>query len=198
MSLLRFALAPVFALCLAIPAFADRIPLDALSAYLNHMSTATADFTQVNADGSVATGKIYIKRPGRVRFEYNNDKTLVLANAGSVAVFDPGSNQIAQQYPLSRTPLNLILGRDIDLSRAKMVTGYTSDGTKTTVVAQDPEHPEYGSLSLVFTANPVELRQWVLTDDSGSKTVVVLQNMKQGAELPGSLFDIDAEIGRRR
>lgn len=198
MNILRFALAPVLTLALAVPAFADKIPLSALSAYLNGLSTAQAKFTQVNGDGSLSTGTIYIKRPGRVRFEYNNDKTLVLASGGTVAIFDPKSNQPPQSYPLSRTPLSLILAPNIDLSRAKMVVGHTSDGKTTTVTAQDPDHPDYGSINLVFTDNPIELRQWTVTDDSGSKTVVVLQNMQTGGDFPARLFDIEAEQQSRR
>ncbi len=196
--MLRFALAPVLALTLAVPAFADKIPLATLSAYLNGLTTAQAKFTQVNSDGSLSTGTIYIRRPGRVRFEYNTDKTLVLASGGTVAVFDPKSNQPPQQYPLSRTPLNLILAANVDLGRSNMVVGHTSDDKTTTVVAQDPDHPDYGSISLVFTANPTELRQWTVTDDSGSKTVVILQNLQTGVDLPASLFSIDTETQKRR
>lgn len=196
--MLRFALAPVLALTLAVPAFADKIPLATLSAYLNGLTTAQAKFTQVNSDGSLSTGTIYIRRPGRVRFEYNTDKTLVLASGGTVAVFDPKSNQPPQQYPLSRTPLNLILAANVDLGRSNMVVGHTSDDKATTVVAQDPDHPDYGSISLVFTANPTELRQWTVTDDSGSKTVVILQNLQTGVDLPASLFSIDTETQKRR
>ena len=198
MKLLRLALAPVLALALAVPAFAEKIPLDQISAYLNGLQTAQADFTQVNADGSISTGKVYIKRPGRVRFEYSSDKTLVMASGGQVAIFDPKSNQPAEQYPLARTPLSLILAEKVDLGRAKMVVGHTSDGKTTTVVAQDPEHPDYGTIRMVFSDSPVELRQWVITDDSGAKTTVILGDLKTGGDLGARLFSINAEIDARK
>ncbi|MGD9916859.1 MAG: outer membrane lipoprotein carrier protein LolA [Paenirhodobacter sp.] len=198
MKLLRLALAPVFALALAVPAFAEKIPLNQISAYLNGLQTAQADFTQVNADGSISTGKVYIKRPGRARFEYSSDKTLVMASGGQVAIFDPKSNQPAEQYPLARTPLSLILAEKVDLGRAKMVVGHTSDGKTTTVVAQDPEHPEYGTIRMVFSDSPVELRQWVITDDSGAKTTVILGDLKTGGDLGARLFSINAEIAARK
>ena len=75
--------------------------------------------------------------------------------------------------------------------------GYKSDGKSTTVKAQDPEHPEYGNIELVFTANPVELRQWVINDDSGSSTTVVLGELAKGGSLPNALFDIDANTKKR-
>lgn len=198
MMTLRFLLAPLFALLLAVPAFAERIPLSSISAYLNGLQTAQADFTQVNADGSISTGTLYIKRPGRVRFEYATDKTLVMASGGQVAIFDPKSNQPAEQYPLARTPLNLILAEKVDLGRAKMVVGHESDGKTTTVVAQDPDHPEYGTIRMVFSPSPVELRQWVITDDTGAKTTVILGNLKTGVDLGARLFSITAEMQARR
>ena len=186
-------------MALPLPALADKIGLAELSAYLNQLATVQSDFTQVNGDGSVSLGKIYIKRPGRVRFEYAPpDKSLVLASAETVAIFDGKSNQPAEEYPLKRTPLNLILAPKIDLGRAKMVVGHNEVENTTRVVAQDPEHPEYGTIELVFTANPVALRQWVITDDLGQQTTVILGELQPVADLKASLFNIVEEKSRRK
>ena len=194
----RFALLAPLAFLLPLPAAAEKIPLGAISDYLNSLTTVEADFTQVNSDGTISTGKIFIRRPGRVRFEYAPpDRSLVIAGGQQVAIFDAKSNQPPEQYPLKRTPLNLILAENIDLSRAKMVVGHEDDGTSTRVRAQDPENPEYGSIELVFTANPVELRQWVITDDLGAQTTVILGELKKGGSMGPSLFDISAETRKR-
>jgi outer membrane lipoprotein-sorting protein len=167
----RIALLAPLALLVPLPALAEKLPLATISDYLNGLGTVETDFTQINPDGSIATGKIYIKRPGRVRFEYAPpDRSLVIAGGQQVAIFDSKSNQPPEQYPLKRTPLNLILAENIDLTRSNMVVGHSDDGTSTRVIAQDPEHPEYGTIELAFTSDPVELRQWVITDDLGSKT----------------------------
>lgn len=198
MSLRSALLAPLALLGLLQTAAAEPIPLSDLSAYINGLGTVEADFRQVNADGSTATGKLYIRRPGRVRFEYAPpDNTLVLASGGQVAIFDGKSNQPPEQYPLKKTPLNLILAEKVDLARAKMVTGVTEDGDTTRVRAQDPENPEYGSIELVFTSDPVELRQWVIRDEGGSETTVILGAMRTGGTLPTSIFNIASEAQSR-
>ncbi|MBL4916636.1 outer membrane lipoprotein carrier protein LolA [Szabonella alba] len=200
-SFFRTALAPFGAMALmtalAIPAHA-RIPLAELSRYLNALTTAQAEFTQINADGTISTGKIYIQRPGRVRFEYAPpDRNLVIAGSGTVAIFDAKSNQAAEQYPLSRTPLSIILAQNVDLGRARMVTDHREDGNTTRVRAQDPDNPNYGSIDLIFTADPTELRQWVIRDDSGQETTVILGEMTKGARLENALFNINFELERR-
>jgi outer membrane lipoprotein-sorting protein len=191
-------LAPLALLVLGSAARAAPIPLADISKYLNSVKSAKSDFTQVNSDGTVSTGTVYIRRPNRVRFEYAPpDNTLVLASAGNVAIFDAKSNQPPEQYPLRRTPLNLILAAKVDLGRAKMVVGHAQDGNTTRVRAQDPEHPEYGSIELVFTADPIALRQWIIRDDQGGETTVILGELTQGGDFPPSLFSISSEIERR-
>lgn len=192
-------LAPAALALAAGPALARRIPLAEISAYLNGIRTAEANFIQVNADGSRSTGRVFIHRPNRMRFEYNPpDEALVLASAGQVAIFDRKSNQPPEQYPMRRTPLSLILAPRIDLSRARMVMAHEDMGNATAVVAQDPQHPEYGSIRLIFTDNPVRLTQWVVTDEVGTQTTVMLDRLETGKSYPPSLFSINAEMERRR
>jgi len=194
----RFFATALLGLSLALPVQAEQLSLGAISSYLNDLRTAKGAFTQINGDGTISTGTIYIKRPGRVRFEYNPpEASLVMAGGGQVAVFDARSNQPPEQYPLSRTPLSLILKRNVNLAQAKMVVGHTYDGTSTVVTAQDPENPEYGNIQLVFTGKPVELRQWVITDNAGGQTTVVLGDLEKGVTLPARLFNIVQEAQDR-
>ncbi len=188
---------PAFAV--ARPTFAQAIPLSEISRYFNSFTTAEGEFTQINPDGTLSTGRIFIRRPGRVRFEYDPpERSLVMAGGGQVAIFDGRSNTGPNQYPLRHTPLNLILERDVDFSNRQMVVGHTHDETTTTVVAQDPENPQYGSIRLIFSSDPTELRQWVIRDDTGAETTVILGNMRFGGELSARLFNITAETEARR
>ncbi len=178
------------ALVLAGPAAAEKLPLSAISKYLNDLKTATGEFTQINDDGTISTGEILIKRPGKMRFEYNApDSALVIAGAGAVVILDKKSNQPPETYPLKRTPLSILLARNVDLAQARMVVGHEFDGTATVVTAQDPENPEYGNIQMLFTANPVELRQWVINDGNGISTTIVLGALEKGGRIPNAKFD---------
>ncbi|WP_299562333.1 outer membrane lipoprotein carrier protein LolA [uncultured Sulfitobacter sp.] len=171
--------------------FADKLPLSSISSYLNGLTTATGAFTQINGDGTISTGTIYIKRPGRVRFEYNApDGGLVIAGSNTVVIYDTKSNEPPETYPLSRTPLSIILARNVNLGQAKMVTGHTYDGTATTVTAQDPDNPQYGNIQMKFTGPQPQLRQWIINDGNGGQTTVVLGDLKVGGNLANKLFDV--------
>ena len=193
---------PVLAFALlalsALPAMAQQLSLNEISRYLNSLTSLEADFTQINSDQTISTGVIKIQRPGRARFEYNPpDETLVIAGGQQLAVFDAKSNTGPEQYPLRETPLNLILARTVDLTRSGMVVGHNYDGTATTVTAQDPDHPEYGNIQLMFTGSPVELRQWIITDGSGAETAVILGDVRTGMTYPTATFSINAEVAKR-
>ncbi len=190
------------ALALALSASAgwagEKLSLTAISDYLNGLKTAQGPFTQINDDGSLSTGTLYMHRPGRMRFEYDPpDNAVVIAGGGAVTIHDPKSNQPPESYPLKRTPLSIILARQVDLGRANMVVGHGFDGTATIVTAQDPESPEYGSIDLMFTADPVELRKWVIHDGSGGQTTVIMGGLQTGGRLSSLLFTTQAGAGSR-
>lgn len=194
--MIRKTLAALALTLLALPAQAQQLSLGEISKYLNTIQSAVGTFTQINGDGTISTGDISIKRPGKVRFDYNPpERSLVLASAGAVYILDRKLGATADTYPLNQTPLSIILDRNVDLTRAGMVKSHTYDGTATVVTAQDPKRPEYGSIQLKFTGSPVELRQWVITDGDGNQTTVVLGGL-QKKDLPNRLFYIDPELAK--
>ena len=123
--ILILAMTALFAIYAGV-ASAQQLSLGQISQYLNQLQTAEGGFTQINGDGTLSTGTIYIKRPGRIRFEYNPpEKSLVIGQGGQLAIFDPRSNAGPEIYPLNRTPLGIILRRNVDLASARMVTNQT-------------------------------------------------------------------------
>lgn len=192
--MIRILVASLTLLVAAMPAQAQKLSLNEISNYLNTITSAESGFTQINADGTISTGTIYIKRPGKVRFDYNPpEKALVLASAGAVYILDRKLGGQPETYPLSRTPLSIILAKNVNLAKTGMVTGHGYDGTATVVTARDPKHPEYGSIQLKFTGQPVQLRQWVIDDGNGSQTTVVIGGLAKKS-LPNKLFYIEPEV----
>ena len=78
-----------------------------------------------------------------------------------------------------------------------MVTSHSQIGNATQIIAQDPDQPGSGSIALMFTANPTTLRQWIIMDDLGQQTTIILGDLKQGVDYPPSVFSIDSEVAKR-
>jgi outer membrane lipoprotein-sorting protein len=192
-------IAPLVSLVLMLPAqAADLVPLDEISAWFNSFKTAQTRFTQISDDGARTAGRLLIKRPGKLRFEYDApDNALVMAGGGQVAIFDPASTEPPQRFPLSQTPLKIILARNVDLGATGMVVDHVLNGDLTTVTAQDPDKPEYGAIQLVFSEDPLQLRQWIIFDGTGGQTTVLFEPLERGPALSNSLFYVKGEMARR-
>jgi outer membrane lipoprotein-sorting protein len=194
----RTLLAAAFAL-IALPAAAEPLPLATLSNYLNTLGEVQATFKQENADGTQSSGEVFLHRPGRMRLQYDPPEgSVVIAAGGTVSIFDAKSNEPPEQYPLFKTPLNLILAPQIDLSAAKMVVGLGEVKGLTHVVAQDPKNPDYGTIELIFAPAPVRLTGWIVTDDMGNQTVVKLGDFTGGQSFPASTFSVEIEAANRK
>ena len=191
----------ITALCLilATPVAAEKISLNEISSYFNAMTTAEAQFSQVTDTGETSTGRLFIRRPGRIRFEYDPpEATLVVVGGGQVAVFDPKSRDEPLRFPLRHSPLSMVLERTVDLAQRDMVVAHFEAESQTAVTLQDPENPDYGFIQLIFTDNPVQLRQWVVQDNSGGRTHIVLDSLPQGGKLSNVLFNIQHEMQKRQ
>lgn len=172
--------------------------LDALSAYLQRMVAVEARFEQVNPDHSRSEGRMFIHRPGRMRIDYaGRDGVLVIAQGGSLTIFDPRAHGHASVYPLSRTPLAMLLARDINLMNHRGVRGVRTTSGHTVVHVEDPAQPQIGSLHLIFRPSPIALHGWVAVDDMGRSTRVTLHDLREAGAFPGQAFDTEAERRRR-
>ena len=177
----------------SLPSLAERVSLNKVSDYINGLTTLQADFEQINSDGSIDTGKLYIRRPGRMRLEYTApNNALVIAGAGSVAIFDDKSKNGPTLFPLKKTPLNLLLKKNVDLYKNEMITEHTANNENTFIVAKDPKRKSQGSIKMVFSNSPVSLQGWTITNQSNQKTKIILDKLDKKTKIPLYLFNISA------
>ena len=188
----------ILCMALASPVAAEKISLNEISSYFNAMTTAEAQFSQITDTGETSTGRLFIRRPGRIRFEYDPpEATLVVVGGGQVAVFDPKSRDEPLRFPLRHSPLNLVLEREVDLAQRDMVVAHFEVESQTAVTLQDPENPDYGFIQLIFNDNPVQLHQWTVQDNSGGQTHIILDSLTEGGKLSNMLFNIQHEMRKR-
>jgi outer membrane lipoprotein-sorting protein len=167
----------------------DAADLARIEAYLNSIHTLQAHFLQVAPDGAMSQGTALLDRPGRMRFDYAPPAPfLLLAHKGQLTFQDRSINQISQ-VPLSFTPLGILLADHISLSGDVKVVGFQRLPGQLQVTLVRSASPRDGSLTLVFTDNPLALRQWTVVDAQRRETRVTLYNVEQGMNLDPKLFE---------
>lgn len=167
---------------------ADQALISQIQTYLNGLTALTANFLQVAADGSTRTGKAWLQRPGKMRFEYDPpDPQLLVAGFGLLVYHDPALDQTTN-IPLSATPLGILLSQHVVLSGDVRVTGIQQGLGEIDITLIRTGHAAQGSLTLVFGTNPLQLRQWQVVDAQQRETRVSLFDIAPGGPFPDSLF----------
>jgi outer membrane lipoprotein-sorting protein len=168
--------------------------VDRVNAYLNSFTTLVGDFVQIGADGRRYTGKLYVHRPGRLRFEYNPPATIqVIADGTTVVVRD---RRLATQDPylIGQTPLKFLLKERIDLKRDVTVTrvAVTPEAVRVTV---EDRATLGGTSRITLNYDPKAnvLRQWIIVDPQGHETNVQVANLDTSRVPDPALFRINLE-----
>lgn len=167
----------------------SRAVLSKVSAYLNGLKTVTARFMQVGPDGSVRTGTAIVQRPGKMRFQYDKpDPQLLVAGFGLLVYHDPELNQTTN-IPLSSTPLGILLAKTVQLSGPVTVTHVSQPPGEIQVTLIRTGKAAQGHITLVFSTDPIELRQWRVTDAQGRLTQVSLYDLHPSRPFPDKDFE---------
>ena len=151
-----------------------------------------ADFVQTDRNGQSVRGELTLKRPGRIRFEYEKGvNMLVVSNGRSLTLVDYDVDQV-QRWPISNSPLGALLDPNRDVKRyGKLMP--TSNPNVVSVEVKDPKKPEYGTITMVFVRDAnapggYELNSWVALDAQNKRTTVRLSNQRYGVSVADSAF----------
>jgi outer membrane lipoprotein-sorting protein len=166
--------------------------LAAVQAHLRATNSMTADFVQTDRNGQRLTGKLTLKRPGKIRFEYQKGVPLLIVGDGnSLTMIDYEVRQ-AQRWPVKNSPLTVLLDPDRDLAGfARLMP--TGDPNVTSVEVRDPKRPEFGTITMVFTRDSaapagLRLRGWVALDAKNNRTRIDLSNQRFNVAVADSAF----------
>lgn len=166
----------------------DKQDVTRIETYLNGISTLAANFIQVAPNGAIARGRFYLKRPGRLRFEYEPPApVLVVADGTYVNYFDVELGQLSQIGVYS-TPLGVVVAKEVKLEGRVSVTAVERGSAVIALTTIDKEEPGKGTLTLIFSERPLEFRQWKVKDSQGLITTVALDDVSVNIELDPELF----------
>lgn len=187
----------VLAAALTAPALVAAAPapspdLAAVQACLRGVQTMTADFEQTNARGQILSGTIQLRKPGKVRFQYQKGVPLLVVGDGKALTMIDYSVKQVSRWPIGNTPLALLLDPDKDVTRyASIIPGGRPDLVM--LAGQDSKHREYGSITVTFRRSPgapggLMLDGWTVLDAQNNRTTVRLSNQRFNVPVDDSAF----------
>ncbi|MGH6886302.1 MAG: LolA family protein [Geminicoccales bacterium] len=183
---------PTAILNLPVPALAalsteDMADLARIEQYMDSVITMQARFQQVEPDGRLAFGTIYLQKPGRLRVEYDRLPIRVVADGTLISYYDMELDQLSQ-LPLRQSTAWFLVRHPIDLSDGITVSQIDRSPGGLQLQMFQTDEPEAGSVSLIFYENPLTLAQWTVTDAQNKEVRVGLTNVRTGIDIPNEKF----------
>ena len=191
--LLAVLSAAALSLLAMLPAEAQQgsIGVPQIEQYFNGIRSLKARFVQSNPNGSVVQGTLYVRRPGRMRFEYDTPSQLkVVADGTQVTLWDPATRDFGQ-WPIGWTAASFLVKEPLSLSGdLRVEKSERSDGMLQLTLSQ-AKKPQEGKVIVRLGENPMVLRGWTIIDNRGNQVNVSLQDVQSGMQLADQLFKFD-------
>ncbi len=178
----------------------DAKAVASISKHFSSVPSMKGEFVQFGPNGEQTGGVFYLQRPGKIRFDYNNPATLTVRSNGKTVGINNKKLKTWDYFPLSKTPLKLLLSKKIDASN-KAIKSVKREQDLTTVIMADKSVFGNSKITLMFDPQSFDLRQWTITDNQGKDTSVMIFNVQKNVKLRSRLFRIDENAnpaGRQR
>lgn len=173
---------------------AQAASINAISDYINSFKTIQGEFTQISPKGNLSRGVFYIAKPGKMRFEYAPPNPFLIVADGTWLTVKNTKKEKGDQFPLSQTPLRLVLGDKVDILGDTNILDFEEQDGLTSVTLEDKESTlGNGKLTLVYDQTRKALQQWIVTDGKGRRTTVTLENVVAGIETDPKMFVVKIE-----
>ena len=168
----------------------DEKLLNQIENYLNQFDNISSEFIQSSSIGSQETGEILISKPGKLRIEYKKDnKLLIIADGKWLHYFDTDLNEI-QSIIIQKSPAWILLKKNINLKNDFNIKKLEKKNGKITLTLVDKNFENIEKIELIFSANPIELKKWIIIDNQEVETTVGLLNIKRKKKFNPKTFEL--------
>lgn len=169
----------------------DLDDLKRISDYVNQIKTLRGRFVQVASNGIRDEGNFYFRRPGRLRFEYDEPNPILIVSDGKwIAVTDRKADSV-NQFPFANHPLKTILKKNVKLDQEDTIVSVQRMPGSLAVLARDNDGVLQGELEIIFADPAIELLQWKMVDPQGFAVTVALKDVERDEKLSPKLFEIE-------
>ena len=154
----------------------------------NLKNTKNLDFKfEQNVNGKIENGNCTIEYPKKIFCEYARSNNKILVSNGNSLVIKTISSYY--RYPLEKTPLNVILDKNILINKIKSLKERTIDNNliNFTIFENNNE------ISIFFDKQTYDLIGWQNTDMYQNFNITFLSSIRKNRVLSKNLFNLPAQ-----
>jgi outer membrane lipoprotein-sorting protein len=160
-----------------------------INAYFNNIINLQGSFEQVDSTEKRTTGRFYVQRPGKIRFDYAPPSALRIIADGKFLAIEDSDLKTVEKYPIQSTPFRLLLAESVDLDRDARIVGVEAQEGTLSVSLEDKSNDAAGGIRLVFASgSELQLKEWLITDAQGLTTRVTVNDVVSGRKVAADFF----------
>ncbi len=173
----------------------DQQIVEKINAYFNGMTNVSGLFIQTDPDNRQKSGRFYLERPGKVRFDYGVPSRLKIIADGQVLAIEDHELNTSERYPIDMTPFRLLLAEKVDLAADANILGIEQGPSDIVITVEDKKSSGSGRIRLFFNRADMSLKEWIVSDAQGLDTRIEVSNLEQNKQLAPELFELSRDIG---
>ena len=160
-----------------------------INSYFNNITNLQGSFEQVDSTDKRTTGRFYVQRPGKIRFDYAPPSGLRIIADGKFLAIEDSDLKTVEKYPIHSTPFRLLLADSVDLDRDARIVGVETQEGTLSVSLEDKSNDAAGGIRLIFASGgELQLKEWLITDAQGLTTRVSVNDVVSGRKVAADFF----------
>lgn len=160
-----------------------------INSYFNNITNLQGSFEQVDSTDKRTTGRFYVQRPGKIRFDYAPPSGLRIIADGKFLAIEDSDLKTVEKYPIQSTPFRLLLADSVDLDRDARIVGVETQEGTLSVSLEDKSNDAAGGIRLIFASgSELQLKEWLITDAQGLTTRVSVNDVVSGRKVAADFF----------
>ena len=166
----------------------DKANIARVERYFNGITSMRSSFLQASSTGLVARGTVWLRRPGRMRLEYEPPSPVLITSDGILITYQDIELQQTNQIPLFTSPLAVLVDERVEFGDQLVVEAVESQSNVLRLRVRQRDEPDQGHVTLVFHDNPLALKQWTIVDAQQVSVKVALLDPEFGVDIPNQMF----------
>lgn len=166
----------------------DRADVARVEEYFNRITSLKSSFLQSSSTGLVARGTVWLRRPGRMRFEYDPPSPILITSDGILVTYQDLELKQTNQVPLFTSPLSVLVDDRVSFDKTLVVEDVRKEANVLRITVRQRDEPDQGYVILTFQDRPLTLKQWTVVDAQQVSVKVALLDPEFGVQIPNQLF----------